>query len=685
MHDKIENVIKNYINTKYTEYAILINGEWGAGKTYFVNNFIDNLKESYNDKLKPIYCSLAGIDDIDKFLEEIFIQAIILNYTNSSIGNIGKLTYKNLPIVIKSIKLFPVPLINKFSDLAKEFPTLINNIMNENAASFENIVVFIDDVERLSNKIQFEDALYRIYEYLMLKKIKVIFVCNEKKLYERENNNKSYAAIKEKIIRHTINFYKIDSNSFLEKILDIFNNIKSSRTNPDYKNYTKYNLYTNYFNEDDHIKKIANIFIDRKHLNLRTFFAYLDMSKEIFDIEELKNNNDILEGALLTLALTLIECNNGNKENFKKFIDNIENDILDYIDNKQNYELEEYEKYKKDINELNYNFYFINNNSIQDIFNYVDTGYLSTEKIVSYVKYLELNKEFNKFYKEYRIIEIDYLYTVNEVKEAFKHIIAILDECDKNNKLSKDSEYIKQIHYLNTNYLYKYSDEKLKIYKNEIDYINNILNKFNVGNMIDNLTDEQIIFLWNEREYRNNDSIITKEKLEYLYNYVKEKIIDEIIKIFDCREAGKFLSHNPIYKRIRIIELLYDDMFLSKLRINPYDINIIIGIVEINIFQVNNSYSYFRENILVIEKLREYITEKTYEDYNIREMSYKLNYMLSNCEKHIIDNLNYDNLDKAYKEIKNEEEKKIIMKKIDELFEKGNAPAIEFKNKENNK
>ncbi|WP_456059807.1 hypothetical protein [Brachyspira pilosicoli] len=66
-------------------------------------------------------------------------------------------------------------------------------------------------------------------------------------------------------------------------------------------------------------------------------------------------------------------------------------------------------------------------------------------------------------------------------------------------------------------------------------------------------------------------------------------------------------------------------------------------------------------------------------------MSYKLNYMLSNCEKHIIDNLNYDNLDKAYKEIKNEEEKKIIMKKIDELFEKGNAPAIEFKNKENNK
>lgn len=39
MEDLIESIL-DYIRSDYTDYAIMINGEWGSGKTYFWNNKI---------------------------------------------------------------------------------------------------------------------------------------------------------------------------------------------------------------------------------------------------------------------------------------------------------------------------------------------------------------------------------------------------------------------------------------------------------------------------------------------------------------------------------------------------------------------------------------------------------------------------------------------------------------------
>ena len=37
MDDLIESIL-DYVRSDYTDYAIMINGEWGSGKTYFWNN-----------------------------------------------------------------------------------------------------------------------------------------------------------------------------------------------------------------------------------------------------------------------------------------------------------------------------------------------------------------------------------------------------------------------------------------------------------------------------------------------------------------------------------------------------------------------------------------------------------------------------------------------------------------------
>ena len=41
MEELVESIL-DYIRADYTDYAIMINGEWGSGKTHFWNNKIRN-------------------------------------------------------------------------------------------------------------------------------------------------------------------------------------------------------------------------------------------------------------------------------------------------------------------------------------------------------------------------------------------------------------------------------------------------------------------------------------------------------------------------------------------------------------------------------------------------------------------------------------------------------------------
>ncbi len=51
--EQINQVITNYINAPKTDYAILINGPWGCGKTYHIrNNVFPVIKEMDSPRTK---------------------------------------------------------------------------------------------------------------------------------------------------------------------------------------------------------------------------------------------------------------------------------------------------------------------------------------------------------------------------------------------------------------------------------------------------------------------------------------------------------------------------------------------------------------------------------------------------------------------------------------------------------
>ena len=72
---QIKDEVIRYINDKAYNYAILIDGEWGSGKTYFVKNALSEeikKQEEVKEKSRQIkYISLYGCKSINDVQENI--------------------------------------------------------------------------------------------------------------------------------------------------------------------------------------------------------------------------------------------------------------------------------------------------------------------------------------------------------------------------------------------------------------------------------------------------------------------------------------------------------------------------------------------------------------------------------------------------------------------------------------
>ena len=42
MNKNIENFLNEYMKTPDPQYAVFLKGDWGCGKTFFVNNWLDS-------------------------------------------------------------------------------------------------------------------------------------------------------------------------------------------------------------------------------------------------------------------------------------------------------------------------------------------------------------------------------------------------------------------------------------------------------------------------------------------------------------------------------------------------------------------------------------------------------------------------------------------------------------------
>lgn len=271
--EHIKNILGDYLIEKDSQYALLINSAWGSGKTFF---WKQQLLPIVQQKLfTPIYISLNGISKIET-IEYKIIQGIYpflakkensnSNFFSQFLGNGANIAFKKFTG-------------SNFSELSKGL--IIDNF------KFSDKLICFDDLERC--QIPIAEVLGFINDFIEHKSAKVIFLADENRFSDNE-----YQKIKEKIIRHTLNF----EPSLPELIPQLL--LRYKDTNPDFYLYLQ--------NEKD---QFTNTLLSVNEKNLRNISFIMDNLQKLFPVFR-NQSEDIHKEVIFFSIIISIEYKTGN-------------------------------------------------------------------------------------------------------------------------------------------------------------------------------------------------------------------------------------------------------------------------------------------------------------------------------------------------------------------------------------
>lgn len=244
--------LKKYCEEKEPRGVVLLTGEWGCGKTYFIEH---DLQDAIKEKAAILRVSLFGItsqDEVSNAIKQTWLNerikgkkwGEITRIVKNGLGNIAGKGW--LPEEVEDI-------------VSIDVKTLI---FDTHKMKNKKVVLVFDDLERCT--MNSAVVLGMINDYSEKEKYPIIIVANESKIKDSEDEI-SYYNIKEKVVSRTIE-YVPDYRSLVDSI------IENTITNSEYRFFLK-----------NHSKKIQEIFApesitessgDRAH-NLRSLKSAL--------------------------------------------------------------------------------------------------------------------------------------------------------------------------------------------------------------------------------------------------------------------------------------------------------------------------------------------------------------------------------------------------------------------------
>lgn len=354
MNKKINFVIESYLQKHDTDYAYLINGPWGCGKTFYIQHEFKNIanKSGY----RYIYLSLNGVDD-DKIIKRILAFQLLYNKEDGS--------------------SFDSNVINNVIDLGSKLPTSLGGPLFDilgkaksktedylfEKIDFTKVVIIFDDLERISKKILYSNIIGSIFENYTKNGAKTIFVADETQI-----KDKDYFIRKEKIVRRSL-IYNPDFDIQLESFIKHhFHNEKEITSNREFilKNLTKVGVR-----------------------NLRTISFVLDNFLEVIRVFGEEDKYLPKEALFINIMILTEELKQGRLDDeASKKLPGIKDRFLLYDPNKKEEKDKSYEELFYDEYILKHKFDF---NFINSILEFVLTGFFDETKLKT-----EVNEQFRE-------------------------------------------------------------------------------------------------------------------------------------------------------------------------------------------------------------------------------------------------------------------------------------------------
>ena len=201
--DTIEE-LKYYCNEPYPVGALMLTGEWRCGKTYLINNTLEEELKTTHVILRVSLFGIESVEELHKEVKKCWVYA--LAKSREPISGISEKAKKAGGV----IKTFAEKGVEFLPDSIK---TIANGVLSLDVIDFvkieplmegKRVVLVFDDLERKS--ISIKGLLGCINDYCENQHISTIVVANEEKINPTEDEKKQYDEIKEKIIQRTIRY-----------------------------------------------------------------------------------------------------------------------------------------------------------------------------------------------------------------------------------------------------------------------------------------------------------------------------------------------------------------------------------------------------------------------------------------------------------------------------------------------
>lgn len=293
---ELNNYIKHYLEEDKTHTAIMLTGEWGSGKTYYIENeLIPFLQDG--KKNKCVVISLYGLEDISEISKSIYMELRMKSVIkDSEMLTTGKIVVKT---VIKNV-------FGKFGIDTNMSDDDLQNLYS--SVDLTGKLLILEDLER--SNIEIVKLLGYINNLVERDGVKVLLVANENEILNKhpetinhdleelfssilENNTKEdkessvledvqvqkYLRIKEKTISDTICF-ESDYCEAVKNIIGIFSNEK---------------LQTMVDKDENIIEELVSMIRGYCHKNFRTFIFATQKTVDIFNKMEDDYEDDFLK------------------------------------------------------------------------------------------------------------------------------------------------------------------------------------------------------------------------------------------------------------------------------------------------------------------------------------------------------------------------------------------------------
>lgn len=196
MNENIVNFLNGYMMNPDPQYAVLLKGKWGCGKTHFINHWIDAYKGNPTTEqvLEPIYVSLYGLSDTKQITTAI--NRVICPILYGKAAKAGKVLAK---IASAMVLKHEVDLnYDGISDLSINIgiDSLSKFKSNDSLANSKKLLIF-DDLERCD--IPMKKLLGYLNFFVEQCNCHLIVIGDEDKIAEGENK-KIFGEFKEKTI-----------------------------------------------------------------------------------------------------------------------------------------------------------------------------------------------------------------------------------------------------------------------------------------------------------------------------------------------------------------------------------------------------------------------------------------------------------------------------------------------------